>query len=110
MGAKADFQEAVRAWREGRNAEKIQPEVPATPSKFAPGAFWSSLGENEVNLGRCSTPLTLQSQTQPANPSDKRISCYHCYKQFYSNYAVERCSPMPDHTIRKLCSEDCANA
>jgi hypothetical protein len=115
---KASFQEAVRAWREGRDADEgPKAEVPAPVSKLAPGAFWSSVGEVDVNLERCSTPLsapaetmTMPSATQhdPA-PSEEKLCCYQCYKQFYAKFAVERCSPLPDQSTRRLCSTVCAD-
>jgi hypothetical protein len=114
--AKASFQEAVRAWREGREPDEgPKSEPPAAVTKLAPGAFWSSVGDGEVNLERCSTPLstpagtmTLQSDKQhdPA-PSEEKLCCYQCYKQFYAKFAVERCSPCG--TTRRLCSVACAD-
>lgn len=113
----ASFQEAVRAWREGGASATTEGQAtssePAAPSK--PGSFWSSVGADEVNLERCSTPLT---QSAPAGtqsekhhdpaPSEDKLCCYRCYKQFFAKFAVERCSPL-DQTTRRLCSDSCAD-
>jgi len=114
---KASFQDAVRAWREGRSSDEGQSakaEPTAPTAKVTPGSFWTSVGTDEVNLERCSTPLSApagtQSETQhdPA-PSEEKLCCYNCYKQFFARYAVERCSPLPDQTVRRLCSTVCAD-
>jgi len=117
--SKSSFQEAVRAWREGRSEGEGSPtkdEALATPAKMASGSFWTSVGGDEVNLERCSTPIVaatdvmMQSETQhdPA-PGEDKICCYQCYKQFFAKYAVERASPLADQGMRRLCSESCAN-
>jgi hypothetical protein len=109
------FQEAIRAWREGGKPAKA--EAPVAAPKLSAGSFWNCVGGDEVNLDRCSTPvstpagtMTLASETQhdPA-PSEEKLVCYRCYKQFYAKYCVERASPLPDGSIRRLCSESCAN-
>lgn len=119
---KASFQEAVRAWREGREPSEgpkaePTPQPPAPLSQLAPGAFWSSVGDGEVNLERCSTPkstpaetMTVPSETEygPA-PSEEKLCCYRCYKQFYAKFAVERCSPLADQVTRRLCSAACGD-
>jgi len=120
----ASFQEALKAWREGRSA----PSAPSSSPK-APGSFWSKLGESDVNLERCSTPViapkesssndtqTQQSQRDLA-PSEEKLCCYNCYKQFWKQFAVERSftsdlstTPgLPPATDRKLlCSEACGD-
>jgi hypothetical protein len=111
------FQEAVRAWREGRNLEEgaKAAEAPAPTSK--PGSFWSSVGGGEVNLERCSTPQSASAETSTAQgsaqhdpaPGDEKLCCYQCFKQFYAKYTVERCSPLPDGETRRLCSTACAD-
>jgi len=118
--AKASFQEAVRAWREGRDAAESAPaksESMDVGPRAPLGSFWSKIGGDEVNLERCTTPLTTpvgmstlqpEAQHDPA-PSETKLCCYHCYTQFYAKFSVERCSPMPDHTVRRLCSEACAD-
>lgn len=103
----ASFQEALRAWREGRDVEAEKPPAKA-------GSFWSTVGGDEVNLERCSTPVqppaasVSDSQTQrDLCPSEEKLCCYQCYKQFYKQFAVEGCSPLGDK--RLLCSEVCAD-
>mmetsp|Transcript_91945 Transcript_91945/g.265263 ORF Transcript_91945/g.265263 Transcript_91945/m.265263 type:complete len:473 (-) Transcript_91945:121-1539(-) len=132
----ASFQEALRAWREGRAvadapAAAKQAAAPAAPSK--PGSFWSSMGESEVNLVRCSTPVKapteessgVDTETQGnLAPSEEKICCYSCLKQFYKRFAVERSVPEEmSSTVacglqgrnlgaagkRLLCSEACAD-
>jgi len=116
----ASFQEALKAWRAGRSGPS-----PA-PAKAATGSFWSTVGDNEVDLVRASTPInrpievevstTADTETQrdPA-PSEDKLCCYQCYKQFYAKFAVERQSPLPEHGNsrdigpRRLCSEECAD-
>lgn len=97
------FQDAVRAWREGRDGDEGQPvnsaDALATAPKLAPGSFWSSVGGGEVDLERCSTPLfapaaTTETQHDPA-PSEDKLCCYQCYKQFFAKHAVEKRSPLP---------------
>jgi len=114
------FQDAVRAWRGERAPDEGQParvEAAATTPKALPGSFWSTVGTDDVNLERCSTPvkapagtMTLQSDPQhnPA-PSEEKLCCYQCYKQFFARHAVERRSPLGDQTTRRLCSDVCAN-
>jgi len=124
----ASFQEALRAWREGSNAGgATQSSTPV--SKLPPGSFWSTVGGTEVDLARCSTPVKapletagVDSETQrdPA-PSEEKLCCYHCFKQFYKKFAVERSSPLDAFVAprlgagapaggngRLLCSEACA--
>lgn len=131
----ASFQEALRAWREGRtaaDAPKSSPSrgaaaPPPVGAKQAPGSFWSSLGGSEVDLVRCSTPIKApteessgvdtETQRDPA-PSEEKLCCYGCFKQFYKKFAVERSPPedMPSTPSssggsgkRLLCSEACAD-
>mmetsp|Transcript_100132 Transcript_100132/g.254686 ORF Transcript_100132/g.254686 Transcript_100132/m.254686 type:complete len:429 (-) Transcript_100132:104-1390(-) len=116
----ASFQDALRAWRGGKS------EPAEAAPKRAPGSFWSSVGESEVDLVRCSTPsrppteaAKLDSTTQgDAAPSEEKLCCYNCYKQFYKQFAVVRCSPsdVPPTPSgagagarRLLCSEVCAD-
>jgi len=118
----ASFQAAVRAWREGTDtgseATKVESSSNAAAPKLAPGSFWSTLGDNEVNLSRCGTPVCASGGTpafgseMQAYPelSETKLSCYQCYKQFFARYAVERCSPLPDHSVRRLCSDACADS
>jgi len=111
----ASFQEALKAWRQGNSTET---EERKPSPKTGPGSFWSSLGGEEVNLERCSTPTApptdgppaAESETQhgPA-PGDDKLCCYHCYKQFFAKFAFERSSPLGDGCVRRLCSEACAN-
>lgn len=111
----ASFQEALRAWREGGKAKESNED---SASK-AGGSFWARLGEAEVNLERCSTPLrppselaTTETQHHPA-PSEEKLCCYQCYKQFFAQYAIERQSPLPEEQgggKKRLCSEACADA
>lgn len=114
------FQDAVRAWREGCTPDEGQPakvEAAATTPKALPGSFWSGVGAGDVNLERCSTPVTTpagtmtspsETQHDPA-PSEEKLCCYQCYKQFFARYAVERRSQLGDQTPRRLCSDVCAN-
>lgn len=114
------FQDAVRAWREGRAPDEGQAariESAAATPKASPGSFWSSVGADDVNLERCSTPVkapagTMTSQSDPQHnpaPSEEKLCCYQCYKQFFARYAVERRSQLGDQTTRRLCSDVCAN-
>jgi len=112
----ASFQEALKAWRSG-GSEPQKPSVETSP-KAGPGSFWSSMGGSEVNLERASTPLKppaeLQSSETQFAPAigEEKLSCYQCYKQFYSQYAVERTSDLPEANgggTKRFCSEDCAN-
>mmetsp|Transcript_160063 Transcript_160063/g.282209 ORF Transcript_160063/g.282209 Transcript_160063/m.282209 type:complete len:450 (-) Transcript_160063:61-1410(-) len=120
--SKASFQEAVRAWREGRTCDDAGTSSATTavsnksehnPPKVGPGSFWSSMGGEEVNLERCSTPLAApkeaaETQHNPA-PSEEKLCCYQCYKQYFAKYTVERASPLPDRSFRRFCSEACAD-
>jgi len=111
----ASFQEALKAWRSGGS----EPQKPSeTSPKAGPGSFWSSVGGSEVNLERASTPLKppaeLQSSETQFAPAigDEKLSCYQCYKQFYSQYAVERTSDLPEANgggTKRFCCEDCAS-
>mmetsp|Transcript_66129 Transcript_66129/g.166779 ORF Transcript_66129/g.166779 Transcript_66129/m.166779 type:complete len:454 (+) Transcript_66129:129-1490(+) len=126
----ASFQEALRAWREG-GAEAKKPAA-AEGAKPAGGSFWSSVGGAEMDLVRCSTPVRspteaaavdseTQSQQRDPAPSEEKLCCYNCFKQFYKSFAVERSSPLdapstpggvgrlPAGNRRLLCSEACAD-
>lgn len=116
----ASFQEALRAWREGKDAgAKEQAKENKAPNK-APGSFWSSIGDGEVDLVRCSTPSNAMADAKSAAgtdalmdpaPGDDKLCCYQCYKQFYARFAVERISPLPSDAggLKRLCSEACAD-
>lgn len=126
----ASFQEALRAWREGRGTSgptaagtSAGNTGPASSPKATPGAFWSSLGDCEMDLVRCSTPLkppaepsagSAQAETeaqQGPSGGEEKLCCYQCYKQFFAKYAVERECALPDtggNKVKKLCSEACA--
>uniref|UniRef100_A0A7S4SPJ3 SAM domain-containing protein n=1 Tax=Alexandrium monilatum TaxID=311494 RepID=A0A7S4SPJ3_9DINO len=122
----ASFQEALRAWREGRDAtgpaaSRASGSSAGTASspKAAPGSFWSSLGDCEMDLVRVSTPVRAPTEPSPTetetqhglNGGDEKLCCYQCFKQFYARYAVERESTLPDaggNKVKKLCSEACA--
>jgi len=110
--SKASFQEAIRAWREGRNVDSSSKAVANESTPKAVGSFWSKLGDDEVNLERCSTPVTSpkasETQHDPA-PGDVKICCYQCYKQYFAKYTIERESPLPDRSIQRFCSEACAD-
>eukprot|EP00929_Paragymnodinium_shiwhaense_P033632 TRINITY_DN18433_c0_g1_i1.p1 TRINITY_DN18433_c0_g1~~TRINITY_DN18433_c0_g1_i1.p1 ORF type:complete len:520 (+),score=134.59 TRINITY_DN18433_c0_g1_i1:116-1675(+) len=116
------FQEALKAWREGG---KSAPQGDSAPSKPV-GSFWASVGEQEVNLERASTPLAkvpadmcfaAQAEAQvkmgPAS-NEEKLCCYSCYKQFFKKHAVERYdvsasgaqAPAPP---RRFCSDPCAD-
>mmetsp|Transcript_9034 Transcript_9034/g.28177 ORF Transcript_9034/g.28177 Transcript_9034/m.28177 type:complete len:441 (-) Transcript_9034:115-1437(-) len=122
----ASFQEALRAWREGRDASGT-PRGPAKTGtngsgspggapKGAPGSFWSSIGDCEMDLSRVSTPLRATAEAQPEpqrenSSNDEKLCCYQCYKQFFAKYAVERSNPSPTvggSGVKRLCSEACA--
>lgn len=120
--SKASFQEAVRAWREGRTCEDagaasataaVSDKSEHNPPKVGPGSFWTSMGGEEVNLERCSTPLAAPKEAAETQhnlaPSEEKLCCYQCYKQYFAKYTVERVSPLPDRTVRRLCSEACAD-
>lgn len=124
----ASFQEALRAWRGGGKPDVVAETLPATPTK--PGSFWSTVGGDEVDLQRCSTPLnpptagtTTDTETQQdLVPSEEKLCCYNCYKQFYKQFAVGRADPLSEtgtprsamgassrSSKRLLCSEACAD-
>lgn len=129
----ASFQEALRAWREGKSCDTAEAKVSGGEvPKPAGGSFWSSMGGAEMDLARCSTPVRApteaaavdsetQSQQPDMAPSEEKLCCYNCFKQFYKNFAVERCSPVdapstPGGIGRKdagsrhlFCSEACAD-
>eukprot|EP00928_Gymnodinium_smaydae_P072478 TRINITY_DN55830_c0_g1_i1.p1 TRINITY_DN55830_c0_g1~~TRINITY_DN55830_c0_g1_i1.p1 ORF type:complete len:384 (+),score=107.80 TRINITY_DN55830_c0_g1_i1:146-1297(+) len=107
----ASFQEALQAWR--------STDSKAAPAK--PGAFWSSVGERDVDLSRISTParvvteLVADPSQEPAAivdaPAEEKLCCYQCYKQFFAKHSVERCwddTGDPAKT-RQLCSDTCAD-
>lgn len=113
-----DFKAAVEAWRRG--GAKEETSKPAVSPSGAPGSFWTKLGGETVNLERASTPLlhappaeadscaqTGRGDFRPA-PSEEKLCCYQCYKQFFAQFAVERPNPLPDGGMRRLCSEACA--
>ncbi|CAE8664014.1 unnamed protein product, partial [Polarella glacialis] len=64
----------------------------------------------------CATPLlptalssVAETQGNPC-PSEDKLCCYQCYKQFYAQFAVERESPLSPSSgggRRRLCSEAC---
>jgi len=112
----ASFQEALKAWRGGAAALPEGKAEPRPPAK-AVGSFWSSLGESEVNLERASTPLqppaeSTSTETQGnASPSAEKLCCYQCFKQFYSQFAVEcECPAEAGGGFKRLCSQACADA
>merc|ERR1711966_271179 len=90
--SKASFQDAVRAWREGggsAGSAPVETGAMGTAPKPNVSSFWSKLGDDEVNLERCSTPqkagtstsaLQAEAPHDPA-PSEKKLCCYQCYKQ-----------------------------
>lgn len=123
----ASFQEALRAWREGRPASGGPAAAraaaggggPASAPKAAPGSFWQGMGDSEMDLVRCSTPVKpptdaalAEAEVQRApDAGEEKLCCYQCFKQFYAKYAVERESDLPDtggNKVKKLCSEACA--
>lgn len=123
----ASFQEALRAWREGNAASgSTKPAAeasnggPTSSPKAAPGSFWSCLGDSEMDLVRCSTPvkpptdaaLAEAESQRGADAGEEKLCCYQCYKQFFAKYAVERECDLPDtggNKVKKLCSEACAD-
>jgi hypothetical protein len=124
----AGFQEALNAWRTGGKSAPAQEPVASAP-KVA-GSFWSTVGGDEVDLVRASTPLGRvpadislgggvdgvatqagsEAPKSPVSPGGEKICCYQCYKQFFAKYAVERRSPLPDQAMRRFCSEACGDA
>jgi len=120
------FQEALMAWRTGGSAagasstSSAKAGGAAEASQSGPkGSFWSTLGGAEVDLVRASTPLASvpkemrlaepgEGIATQAAPSDDKVACYQCYKQFFSQYAVERKGA--DDVTRRICSEACADA
>eukprot|EP00927_Polykrikos_kofoidii_P010356 TRINITY_DN14372_c0_g1_i1.p1 TRINITY_DN14372_c0_g1~~TRINITY_DN14372_c0_g1_i1.p1 ORF type:complete len:487 (-),score=91.04 TRINITY_DN14372_c0_g1_i1:140-1411(-) len=132
----ASFQEALRAWRTGSRSETsdspggsqaVKPSsssVGESSQKASSFSFWSSVGDSEMDLERARTPLNEvptelcltgtqvarvpEEQDRAAALGEEKLSCYHCYKQFYARHAVERQSPLPDGAVRRLCSEACA--
>mmetsp|Transcript_93274 Transcript_93274/g.216806 ORF Transcript_93274/g.216806 Transcript_93274/m.216806 type:complete len:471 (+) Transcript_93274:108-1520(+) len=118
----ASFQEALRAWRQGTKAGASQggsqggssqgssqggSQASSTPKA---GSFWSNIGDSEMDLSRCSTPVKPPSE--PALDRGEKLCCYHCFKQFYAKYAVERECPLPEtggNKVKRLCSEACAD-
>jgi len=127
----ASFQEALMAWRNGGKTEPdaatlTNSNKAATAKPTAtPGSFWSSMGGGEIDIPRATTPLgkmpkelcappavAIQAEPPSQSPSrsEDKICCYHCYKQFYARFAVERRDPTaPDEAMRRLCSEACGD-
>jgi hypothetical protein len=118
----ASFQEALRAWREGKEpssgAEGRSDAAPAVKAAGAGASFWASMGGGEMDLSRASpTPTpTASSSTETATepkclpaPGSEKLCCYNCYKQFFAQYTVERTAPGAQRPVR-LCSEACAFA
>jgi len=120
--AAASFQEAVMAWRRQGQSNTGEDGANKAQVPAGPGSFWSSIGGSEMDLIRASTPtqppaeaaaaLTESEIQHDAAPSEEKLCCYQCYKQFYAKYAVERQSPLPDADAerKRLCSEACADA
>jgi len=133
----ASFQEALRAWREGRtddserqpasNAEgqtlgRGAAKVNDGSARTSPGSFWSNLGTGEMDLSRVSTPVhaAAPATTQPVQAEvqrspvagEEKVCCYQCFKQLYAKYAILRDYEAPDlggkMVARRLCSESCA--
>eukprot|EP00747_Dinoflagellata_sp_TGD_P166640 gnl/TRDRNA2_/TRDRNA2_189734_c0_seq1.p1 gnl/TRDRNA2_/TRDRNA2_189734_c0~~gnl/TRDRNA2_/TRDRNA2_189734_c0_seq1.p1 ORF type:complete len:452 (+),score=105.62 gnl/TRDRNA2_/TRDRNA2_189734_c0_seq1:62-1417(+) len=124
--AQSAFQEAVKAWREGREPRDVSrsKDDESTATGAAPkatgGSFWSSLGDSGLNIAStASSPVGAntscllgsdaksQDSGQGVAPGDDKLCCYQCYKQFWAKFAVERASREPNRPVR-LCSEVCA--
>jgi hypothetical protein len=121
----ASFQEALRAWRQGGDSAPAAPAVQESAGPRSPaavGSFFSSIGGGEMDLERARTPPAAappppvgqgdaSTDAHGPAPGDEKLCCYHCYKQFFSKYAVERQCPLPGSSeMRRLCSEACAEA
>jgi len=108
------FKDAVRAWREAG-------KEPA-PAAKAGSSFWSSVGGDQVDLVRASTPLLETPGAAEADasagsdvpvvhdaaPGDEKLCCFQCYKQFFAKFAVERPNPLGEGGMKRMCSEACA--
>lgn len=118
----ASFQEALNAWRGGGKASGAGGSAPSKPV----GSFWASVGEQEVNLDRCGTPLAkvpadmcfaaqASAQVKLDASSEEKLCCYSCYKQFFKKHAVERYDvsaasiEAASTGPRRFCSESCAD-
>jgi len=125
----ASFADAVAAWRGDTSppsptaitAPCGQSEgTTATSLSGAPGSFWTAVGGVEVDLVRASTPLHHAPPAEaeagaqvgpdaPLAPSEDKLCCYLCYKQFFAQFVVERLSPLPGGGMKRLCSDACAD-
>jgi len=113
-GRSADSGDTAAAAKDGSGAGGGAASAPK-----AGGSFWSTVGGSEVNLERCSTPMRAPTeaaasetaaQHDPA-PSEEKLACYQCYKQFFAHFAVERTAALGEGqapTAKRLCSEACA--
>jgi len=128
----ASFQEALRAWREGRTDHSMKEpgsnvdggdvaKIRDGSARTSPGSFWSNVGTGEMDLLRVSTPVHAASPaTQPVQAEvqkspvvrDEKVCCYQCFKQLYAKYAILRDCEAPElggkMVTRRLCSESCA--
>jgi len=128
----ASFQEALRAWREGRTDHSMKEpgsnvdggdvaKIRDGSARTSPGSFWSNVGTGEMDLLRVSTPVHSASPaTQPVQAEvqkspvvrDEKVCCYQCFKQLYAKYAILRDCEAPElggkMVTRRLCSESCA--
>jgi len=126
----ASFQDALRAWREGRTDDNVK--EPASRAEGAartngsartsPGSFWSNMGNGEMDLLRVGTPVhtATPSAVQPVQAEvqrspvagEEKVCCYQCFKQLYAKYAILRECESPESegkiATRRLCSESCA--
>lgn len=119
----ASFQEALRAWREGReptpgtpakSSSGPAPQKTAATTAASGGSFWASVGGGEMDLSRASpTPRasagtdTATEQHHPA-PGEEKLCCFQCYRQFFARHAIERTAPGAPRAVR-VCSEACAS-
>lgn len=111
----ASFQDALRAWREGRSTPSAGASSPggvgvgspggggatSSSSPKVAGSFWSTVGGEDMDLKSAATP------TKPPEHEEK-LCCYQCYRQFFAKHAVERSSPPEAGGPKRLCSEACA--
>merc|ERR1712008_190278 len=130
----ASFQEALRAWREGRTDDCVREQATYAEGRGAanvnldgsartsPGSFWSNLGTGEMDLLRVSTPVhtatpstapPVQAEVQRSpGAGEEKVCCYQCFKQLYAKYAILRDCEAPElggkMVARRLCSESCA--
>jgi len=130
----ASFQDALRAWREGRTDDCMREPARYTEGRGAasvnldgsartsPGSFWSNLGTGEMDLLRVSTPVNaatpstappVQAEVQRSpGAGEEKVCCYQCFKQLYAKYAILRDCEAPElggkMVARRLCSESCA--